>query len=813
MPLKFRVVLLLVSVAIASHAAIPAGAQLPPRFYARLVASGLEAPTAMQFAPDGRLFITLQGGAIRIVKDGQLLAEPFVQLPVHASGSAGLLGLAFDPSFETSPYVYVYYTTATLPRHNRISRITADGDRAVPQSEVVVFELDVQESGGHNGGALHFGPDGLLYAAVGENHNGANSQTLDNLFGKILRLNSDGTIPLDNPFAEITTGRNQAIWALGLRNPFTFAFDPVTGRMFINDVGQSTWEEINEGVAGANYGWPTSEGPTSNPEITSPLHVYGHGASSDTGCAITGGTFYPSHPSAPSTLLGRYVFADYCGGWIRHLDPMEPSTSTLFATGISGPVDLKVGPDGALYYLARGNTGAVFSIHEATAGERVLAVTLEGTGRGRVTSDRGALDCPVGSCSDAFAPGVTVRLAAEPSPGSVFAGWNGACAGQSVCTVTMSADRDVAAVFDSQHDLQVTALSTGTTTVRPGATLAVTDTTANTGSAGVPSTTTRYYLSNDTVQSPDAVRVQKTHVVPALPGGGSHAATTTVTIPAQLAPGAYWLLACADDLGRVAEFDEANNCASYGPLSVARPDLVVTSFTAPPPTAAPGSTFALTDTVRNAGPVRAPASTTRFYLSRNAIKDAADVRMAVTRSVPALEPNATSSGKKNLKVPAGIALGAYFVLVCADDKNAVVESNEANNCLASSTTIDVQLPDLAATAVQASVPRVAPGRPLNVSSTTRNEGRSGAPSSKTRYRLSTDGVVDAGDALLAGTTNVAALAPGASKSFTTRVTIPASTPPGSYFIIACADANSAVAESNEDNNCVVTATPLIVDGP
>lgn len=127
---------------------------------------------------------------------------------------------------------------------------------AVPGSEVVLLELNNLSATNHNGGALHFGRDGKLYAAVGENAVTSNAQTLNNLLGKILRINKDGSIPADNPFYDSTTGDNRSIWALGLRNPFTFAVHPNSGRIFINDVGQSSWEEINEGVAGANYGCP-----------------------------------------------------------------------------------------------------------------------------------------------------------------------------------------------------------------------------------------------------------------------------------------------------------------------------------------------------------------------------------------------------------------------------------------------------------------------------------------------------------------------------------------------------------------------------
>jgi hypothetical protein len=208
---------------------------------------------------------------------------------------------------------------------------------------------------------MHFGADGKLYIAVGENANGANSQTLTNLLGKILRINPDGTIPTDNPFYNTATGVNRAIWALGLRNPYTFDFQPGAARMFINDVGQNTWEEINDGIAGSNYGWPNTEGVTTNPAYRSPLFVYGHGASPTTGCAVTGGAFYnPATVQFPGDYVGKYFFADFCSGWIRRFDPSTGAASD-FASGIASPVDLHVGPDGNLYYLARGS-GAVFKI-------------------------------------------------------------------------------------------------------------------------------------------------------------------------------------------------------------------------------------------------------------------------------------------------------------------------------------------------------------------------------------------------------------------------------------------------------------------
>lgn len=338
------------------------GATLPSGFSETLIANGLSQPTAMDFAPDGRLFVCRQGGQLRVIKNNVLLATPFVTLTVDSSGERGLLGVAFDPNFASNNFVYVYYTVPGSPAHNRVSRFTANGDVAAANSEVILLELNnLSGATNHNGGAIHFGPDGKLYVAVGENANGANSQTLNNLLGKVLRINADGSIPADNPFFNTATGNNRAIWALGLRNPFTFAFHPVTGRMFVNDVGQNTWEEINDGIAGSNYGWPSTEGPTSNPSFRSPLFSYGHGTSGTTGCAIVGGGFYnPATVQFPASYVGKYFFADLCSGWVRVFDPSN-NTAADFATGISQPVDLKVASDGSLYYASIGSA-SVFRI-------------------------------------------------------------------------------------------------------------------------------------------------------------------------------------------------------------------------------------------------------------------------------------------------------------------------------------------------------------------------------------------------------------------------------------------------------------------
>lgn len=350
----FSVAITLISTENTSAATVPSG------FTDSLVAAGLTDPTAMALAPDGRIFVCEQGGRLRVIKNGALLSTPFLTVTVDSRGERGLLGVAFDPNFVSNQLVYVYYTVPS-PAHNRVSRFTASGDVALAGSETILLELpNLSTATNHNSGAIHFGPDGNLYVAVGDNANGNNAQSFSTRLGKMLRITSTGTIPTDNPFFNQTTGDNRAIWALGFRNPFTFTFQPGTGRMFINDVGQSTWEEIDDGIAGSNYGWPICEGFCNppNPSFRDPIFVY-----QNTGidCAITGGAFYnPTIIQFPSTFVGHYFFADFCGGWINEINPAT-GTGSQFATGISSPVDLKVSPDGFLYYLAR-TSGSVSRI-------------------------------------------------------------------------------------------------------------------------------------------------------------------------------------------------------------------------------------------------------------------------------------------------------------------------------------------------------------------------------------------------------------------------------------------------------------------
>jgi glucose/arabinose dehydrogenase len=324
--------------------------------------------TSMNFAPDGRLFICQQSGKLRIVEDGVLLGTPFLTLPVDSTGERGLQSVEFDPNFPTNHFLYVYYTATSPTIHNRVSRFTANGNVVVPGSEVVLLELDTLSALHHMGGAIHFGNDGKLYIAVGDNRDGDNAQDFGTLLGKMLRINRDGSIPSTNPFLDRTSGARRAIWAIGLRNPFTTAVQRSTGRLYINDVGEQTYEEIDQGKPGANYGWPTAEGTSSNPAFTNPVFAYTHVNSA---CAITGGAFYePETPTFPAAYRGQYFFADYCAGWIRRLDP-DTHVAAGFATGTLGPVDVKVGQDGALYYLER-SAGRVGRISYAVSQAPVI---------------------------------------------------------------------------------------------------------------------------------------------------------------------------------------------------------------------------------------------------------------------------------------------------------------------------------------------------------------------------------------------------------------------------------------------------------
>ena len=323
----------------------PAGASMLPEGFAETrIAAGLTRPTALQVAADGRLFIAEQGGRVRIVRDGALLPDPFVTLSVHAGGGKGLLGLALDPAFEFNGFVYVYYTAGSPVSRNRVSRLTAAGDVAVPGSEVVVLDLGPAAPGG-TGGVLRFAPDGTMYVGVAD-HDASGGPS----GGRLLRIST--SVPGDNTRRGGSAG---STWATGFRAPAAVAVHGRTGAVMVNDRG-ARWSEVNDTTPGGHYGWPRTEGPTTDPSLAGPLHAFRSERAGEGNCGIAGGAFYaPDFAAFPSEYHDAYFYADACSGSIGRLN--RDGTHETFATGLASPGDLQVDRDGALFYVTRGGGG------------------------------------------------------------------------------------------------------------------------------------------------------------------------------------------------------------------------------------------------------------------------------------------------------------------------------------------------------------------------------------------------------------------------------------------------------------------------
>jgi glucose/arabinose dehydrogenase len=338
------------------------GQTLPSGFTALQVVTGISKPVGMAFAPDGRIFVLEQNGAVRVIKDGVLLPTPLIRLKVDGRGEGGLIGIALDPTFSMNQYFYLYYSVPEGAR-DRISRFKCNGDLAALSTEQIILDLDTRTALVHHGGAMLF-RGGKLFVAIGDDANGANAQNLDAYHGKIIRINPDGSIPLSNPYPSGSEQRRRT-WAYGMRNPFTFAVQPGTGKIFVNDVGLERWEEINDAtLPGKNFGWPEAEGASTNPAFTNSVFAYEHGRLDEFGCAIAGGTFFnPVQTSYPAAYVGRYFFQDYCGQWIKTLNiSTSPARVEPFATGMGADaLYLTMGNDGNLYYLTR-STGSLFKI-------------------------------------------------------------------------------------------------------------------------------------------------------------------------------------------------------------------------------------------------------------------------------------------------------------------------------------------------------------------------------------------------------------------------------------------------------------------
>lgn len=324
--------------------AVTYAAEFKPGFAAELITDQLDSPTSIAVAPDGRIFVCEKSGLVRVIEDGQLLPDPAVAIEVDDFGERGLGCILLDQEFDQNGYFYVYYNVP-LAEHNRISRFTLNGNLAIPGSETVLMDLAPLASTIHNGGTMRWGPDGKLYVATGEGAETVHAQSFSNELGKMLRLNKDGSIPADNPFYNQTSGAARAIYALGLRNPFTFDIDPLSGRIFLNDVGLSSWEEVNEILAGKNYGWPIVEGYLNGQsppaDYMDPTYSYPHSE----GCAVVGGVVY-NYPDSdyPQEIQNHYLFGDFCTGILSMLDLQTNQVADTFATRMSNMTNLTVDP-------------------------------------------------------------------------------------------------------------------------------------------------------------------------------------------------------------------------------------------------------------------------------------------------------------------------------------------------------------------------------------------------------------------------------------------------------------------------------------
>lgn len=351
-------------------------ANLPHGTGARLaeIVSGLNFPLYLS-APPGdlaRLFIVEKGGVIRIVKNGALLPAPFLDISTRVSTGSeqGLLGLAFDPSYASTGRFVVHYTDVAGDTRLSSFQVSGDADIADPGTEVVILAAD-QPYDNHNGGQVLFGPDGFLYLGLGDGGSAGDpegrGQDLSDLLGSILRIDvpisAPYTVPPDNPFVGVA-GASPEVWSYGLRNPWRFSFDRATGDLYIGDVGQGQFEEVDISLAadgagkGVNYGWNRMEGAHCfssgcDPSgLALPALEYDHRE----GCSITGGYVYRG--STVPALQGLYFFSDWCGGWVRSFRYSGGSATELteWPSLRTGGIIVSFGEDaaGELYVIESG---------------------------------------------------------------------------------------------------------------------------------------------------------------------------------------------------------------------------------------------------------------------------------------------------------------------------------------------------------------------------------------------------------------------------------------------------------------------------
>lgn len=860
------------AVTVSDQAALPVPSVLAGQL-SRVTAMRFEPGDLPQFALrtfvvdlDGQLYIfDRHTGRFTTYID---FASVFARFVNGGSYGAGLAAIAFDPDYQQNGRLYTVHTeastssapavpsTAALPGldlgggYSSTLSINPPTGSVQRQSVLIewsdtdlsnsVFEGTAREvlrigfsDGNHAVADMLFKPAlqagdpdyGNLYLALGDGGAGEVDnaghripQRLDALPGKLLRITPDldrrpadrlsaneryripTTGPDPNPFVTLgTPGTREEIFAYGFRNPQRMSWDGVSHTLIVADIGNGSWEEVNIVRKGANYGYAEREGPEqlfvggvnslktasqTTPPVdppdpdelavegldaptvpTYPAAVYSH----HDGDAIAGGFVYRG--SRLPHLYGKYVFGDVTTARLFYVDVSELIAADDGVAGTVAPIhEIQVlfdDPDDA---PDRGP--APLRMFDVIADEYARRGGLPG-GTARLPDAGGHLSDRADRTGYPYGGGRADIRFAQDRDGELY--------------VLSKSDGMIRLIGDARTGATTTTLTTSPNPSEIGGTIALTAQVA--AAAGAVDGQIEFFDHDLSLG------------VVTLAGG---VATTSVS---GVAPGSHVFSA---------RFIPASAAlvASVGRRvhKVGRPDLFA-AMGAIPAAAAPGAKVTLTETTTNAGYVRAGASTTRYVLSVDRVRDTGDAPFG-SRSVSALAVDVSSTGSASPTVPATLALGHYFVIACADAGEVVPEANEQNNCAASTATLHVTRPDLVSIDLSVAAAFVAPDSAFKVTETVRNNGGIAAIASTTRFYLSIDSLISAGDVRLTGTRSVGALVPGASSTKAgTVLTVPSTTPLGSYTLLVCADDTAKNVEISETNNCTPSAAPLVVGRP